>query len=349
MRPLVLAVLVGCAVSFAPSRGWATPGTHPTMVSTWDTTASSITGGFTGASFGSGGRMFVGSYASSFSSTSGNIGAQFGVHYINYAESSVAPVAHGGSGSAAFVFSAPLLGRHASGLPKVALGFYVGVAPTLLVSGERNYGWVPLTTGIAAPISPWPFLSVVPSFEAGMGITLDTIVRAPDFTTTAGTVVGPDGSIRFSQADIDRLVADSLRYEVRAAATFRGGLGVAIHLGERIDLGADLGLGNVGTLSEGSLGIFAGAKLQLHWDSVVPAALPARTRLERESCEDVEERFRSCPRAPRPPDAPPPGPVPPKPPVAPSASASPSPSPPTPPASAASAPPETPPAPPSPP
>ncbi|MBK8215762.1 MAG: hypothetical protein IPK71_18685 [Myxococcales bacterium] len=300
MRPLFLAVLVGCAVSFAPSRGWATPGTHPTMVSTWDTTASSITGSFTGASFGSGGRMFVGSYASSFSSTSGNIGAQFGVHYINYAESSVAPVAHGGSGTAAFVFSAPLLGRHASGLPKVALGFYVGVAPTLLVSGERNYGWVPLTTGIAAPISPWPFLSVVPSLEAGMGITIDTIVRAPDFTTTAGTVVGPDGSIRFSQADIDRLVADSLRYEVRGAATFRGGLGVAVHLGERVDMGADLALGNVGTLSEGSLGIFAGAKLQLHWDSVVPAALPARTRLERESCEDVEERFRTCPGFSRP-------------------------------------------------
>ncbi|MBL9109027.1 MAG: hypothetical protein JNM74_07145 [Myxococcales bacterium] len=130
--------------------------------------------------------------------------------------------------------------------------------------------------------------------------TLDTIVRAPDFTSTAGTVVGPDGSIRFSQADIDRLVADSLRYEVRGAATFRGGLGVAVHLGERIDLGADFGLGNVGTLSEGSLGVFAGAKLQLHWDSVVPAALPARTRLERESCEDVEERFRTCPGFPRP-------------------------------------------------
>lgn len=346
MRPALFFRSLACAgvlvVTTLSTRAWATPGTHPSMVSTWDTTASSITGSFTGASFGSGGRMFVGSYASSFSSTSGNIGAQFGVHYINYAESSAAPIAHGGSGTAAFVFSAPLLGRHASGLPKVALGFYVGMAPTLLVSGERNYGWVPLTTGIAAPISPWPFLSIVPSVEAGMGITLDTIVRAPDFTTTAGTVVGPDGSIRFSQADIDRLVADSLRYEIRAAATFRGGLGVAVHLGERIDLGADFGLGNVGTLSEGSLGVFAGAKLQLHWDSVVPAALPARTRLERESCEDVEERFRSCPRSQRPPEAPPPpAPTPSKAPAAPAPAPAPPPSPP-PPADAPPAPPSPP-------
>ena len=203
MRPLVLAVLVGCAVSFAPSRGWATPGTHPTMVSTWDTTASSITGGFTGASFGSGGRMFVGSYASSFSSTSGNIGAQFGVHYINYAESSVAPVAHGGSGSAAFVFSAPLLGRHASGLPKVALGFYVGVAPTLLVSGERNYGWVPLTTGIAAPISPsagWRMAGCAARSTAGCSMSTASVWRRrPNRPIPSSAPASGSGPIRSSR------------------------------------------------------------------------------------------------------------------------------------------------------
>jgi len=275
----------------------ATPGTHPPLVHTWDTRASSVNGAFTAGLF-PGGHLYFGSYNSSFSSTSGNVSAQFGVHYVNYLQAPQLPAANGGSGSASFVYSVPILDRHETGLPRLALGFYVGTAPTLLIAGERNYVWVPLALGVAAPISPVRFLTIVPSFEVAGGVTLDTVIRAPNFKPTdAANFIGPDGNVRFSQADIERLVGDALTYELAGAVTVRGGVAAAFHLGERVDLGADIAFGNVGGLSDGVLAVFAGAKLQLHWDNVVPAVLPARERLERESCEDVEERWRKCPGA----------------------------------------------------
>ena len=285
-RPIVVCALTSSLLLWSVESS-AAPGTHAPIVSTWDTGASSVSASFNAGLF-PGGHLYFGSYTSSFSSTSGKVSAQFGVHYVNYLQGAGLPAANGASGTAAFVFSAPVLGRYDRGLPRLALGFYVGLAPTLLVSGERNYLWIPLTTGLAAPFAPAPFVSVVPSFEVGGGATLDTVIRAPEFKPSdVATAVGPDGTIRFTQADIERLVAESVKYEVGAAVSLRGGVGVVFHLGERVDVGADVGLGNVGNLSSGALAVFMGGKLQLHWDSVVPAVLPAKTRLERESCEDV--------------------------------------------------------------
>lgn len=310
LRKCVVGLAVGATLVSLGNESRATPGTHPPIVSTWDTGASSVNATFTGGLF-PGGHLHFASYNSSFSSTSGKVSAQFGVHYVNYLAAQELPAANGGAGTAAFVFNAPLLGRHESGLPKLSLGFYLGIAPTLLIAGQYNYVWIPVAAGVAAPISPVPFLTIVPSFELAGGASFDTVVRAPEFKPSdIGTVIDPGGSIRFGQADIERLVADSIKYELQGSATMRGGVSASFHLGERIDLGTGVTLGNVGSLSAGKLAVFLGGTVQLHWDSVVPAVLPPNVRLERESCEDVEERWKLCPGSkrgiPQVPNAPPP-------------------------------------------
>ena len=71
------------------------------------------------------------SYNANFGSASGKLGAQFGLHYVNFAskdnDSIALPAASGASGIALFVF--PVAGRHDDGVPKAAIAFDVGAVP----------------------------------------------------------------------------------------------------------------------------------------------------------------------------------------------------------------------------
>ncbi len=303
--PRALLASVVCVAALASGRAQAMPGTHPPIVSTWDTTASSLHGGFTGGVF-NGGHLHFGSYASSFSSTSGNISAQFGVHYANYREGAGLDVAHGGAGSAAFVYSAPLLQRHPTGLPRLALGFYLGLAPTLLVAIQRNYAWIPAAVGVGLPIAPTRFLSLVPWFELAGGVSIDTVIRPTAFTAAdAATYIDANKrTVNFSQADIDKLVRDAVQVDLSGAVSARGGLKITTHLARTVDLGLDLGLASQGKAFAGPPIFVVGGSLLLHWDAVVPAVLTARERLGNEKCEDVQERSRECPPPRSPPTAP---------------------------------------------
>jgi hypothetical protein len=274
----------------------ATPGTHPLIVSTWDTTSSSVNGAFTGGFF-PGGRLYFGSYYSSFSSTSGKLSAQFGAHYANYLAPGQTEAVHGGAGTAALVYNTPTFGRYDSGLPRVAFGFYLGAAPTVLIGGKRNYVWVPAAAGLAMPLSPHPRLTFVPWFEVAGGLDFDSVIRTPRIgSIDASTMYNPvTQQVTVTQKDIDKLVSDAFSYQLHPAVTVRGGLSLAVHLGDVVDLGASGTIGHVQALSSALITVFVGGSLQIHWDDTVPAVLPPSRRLEQERCEDVAQRLQECP------------------------------------------------------
>ncbi|HEY3667426.1 MAG TPA: hypothetical protein VGL19_15570, partial [Polyangiaceae bacterium] len=100
----------------------ALPGSHAPAISTYDTRASSIVLAYRHGSSDAG-PFDTFSYNANFSSTSGKLSAQFGLHYVNFASQESASTAHGigASGVALFVF--PVAGRYDDGVPKAAIAF----------------------------------------------------------------------------------------------------------------------------------------------------------------------------------------------------------------------------------
>jgi hypothetical protein len=268
------------ALLLASAPAGATPGTHAPLVSTWDSTSSSVSGAFTSGFFG-GGHLDFATYNSNFSSTSGNVSAQFGLHFVNYRPSTGGDSFNGSSGTAAFVYSAPVLGRWDSGLPKLGIGFYVGLAPTLLARGAPSGGpaidgWIPLAGGVSMPSAPVEWLSLVPWVELSGGVSFDL-----GAAVVLPTMTNPMPSVGTTS-------------NVTGAVDLRGGLKVDFHIGRRIDAGGSLMLANLGPGFTGTFVTFVGANINLHWDDVVPSVLPAKQRLETEKCEDILERMKEC-------------------------------------------------------
>src|SRR4051812_14463329 len=94
----------------------ATAGTHAPAVSTYDTRASSIVFAYRHG-FSSAGSFNTFSYNANFTSTTGRLSAQFGIHYVNFKPTDADTRAHGvgGSGVAASEFSVPA--PHVNGVP----------------------------------------------------------------------------------------------------------------------------------------------------------------------------------------------------------------------------------------
>lgn len=287
-----LAIGLGLAVSFArPAE--ARPGTHPIVVSTWDPRASSVLLGYRRGIFDGGGFNIV-SYQANFSATSGFLSSQFGLHYSSFEESG-APTAHGLAASAVALFAFPVAPRFENGLARAALGFYVGSAPTALVSGERNYLSIPFVFGLGVPLSPSSAVTLTPWFELSPGANLDTVIHAFEVTdVNPADYLTPSG-IRLTQDDVEQVVRESVDLDVSATVGARGGLDLAVHVSDSVDLGANAALSTLGTAFSGSTVIYLGGGFVWRWDQIVPAVLPAHRRLLHESCDAIEERFRSCP------------------------------------------------------
>ncbi len=274
----------------------AKSGTHPVVVSTWDTRASNVLLQYRHGFLDGGGLNLVG-YNANFSATSGKLSAQFGIHYLNHDERGDAPVQHGLSATAAAVFAFPLSQRFDNGLPRAALGFYVGSAPTALVSGERNYLSIPLVFGLGVPLSPTKAITITPWGELSPGVNLDTTIRPFRFEDQdPSSFVDPTtGEITLDESDIERVLADSVELEMSAGVGARAGLDFALHLSDAVDIGLNATLSSVGTAFAGARVIYVGGGLIFRWDDIVPAVLPAERRLLVESCDAIEQRFRQCP------------------------------------------------------
>lgn len=276
----------------------ARPGTHPIVVSTWDSRASSVVLQYKRGLLDGGGFDTV-SYNANFTSTSGKLSSQFGLHYLNFSEGEREPTLHGLSATATALFVLPVTARFENGLPRAAIGFYVGSAPTALVSGELNYLSVPFVLGLGVPVSPAKAVTITPWFELSPGVNLDTVIHPyrlqnidPNDYVNLET-----GEVHLTEDEVRRVLEDSVELDVSASVGARAGLDIALHVSDYFDVAVNASLSSVGTAFAGKRVAYLGGGFVWRWDEIVPAVLPAEKRLLHESCDDIEARFRSCPNA----------------------------------------------------
>jgi hypothetical protein len=283
-----LGTLVGLALLGAAGSAHAAPNTHGPAISTWDPRASSVVLGLSRAVSGSGGFSAV-SYNANFSSTSGILSAQFGVHYLTYQNDEAAPVARGVSAGGVALISVPLSSRFENGVPGSSFAFYIGGVPTALYAGEINFVSVPLVLGVGVPFSPSPFITFRPWLELSPGLNFDT--RIDSISTDDAIQAAMDGTL--TRDEVEDLVEQGLNIDDKTTLGRRLGLSFAAHLGKRVDfdLNMMLGAGSPGALS-------LGASLVVRWDTLVHELDQNRARgdVPEESCADIAARYhRSCP------------------------------------------------------
>jgi len=238
----------------------ARPNTHAPAISTWDARASSVVLGI-GRSLGGAGDFTRLSYNANFSSTSGVLSAQFGVHYLTYKDHEDSVLARGVSAGGVALFNFPLAERFGNGVPRTSFDFYVGGVPTALISGQLNFISVPLVLGVGMPVSPAPWLSIEPWAELSPGLNFDTRIQA--VSTASAVQSAMDGTL--TRSEVEDLVSEGLKITEETTLGKRAGVSLSGHLGERVDLGVHLaiGAGHSGSAS-------FGAGLVVRWDAVVP-------------------------------------------------------------------------------
>jgi hypothetical protein len=287
----VISVAALTATALCGSRAEARPGTHGFAVSTWDTRASSVVFSARPGLL-SGGHFHDFAYNANFTSTSGNLSAQFGLHYLNLVGGADASTAHGVSGTATALFSHPFGERFDNGIPKAALGFYIGGAPTALSSGERTNVTLPLPLGLGVPWSPGTALTLTPWIEAAPSFNFDT-----EFKAITVPIPPPDpssGTVTLNREDVETLVSSAVDVRFSIGLATRAGLDLGIHLGEGVDVNVGGAIGSLGDTFRGPTVFWATAGLVFRWDDIVPAVLPAERRLAKERCDDVEQRWQVC-------------------------------------------------------
>lgn len=269
---------LACTLALLVTRGAeARPNTHAPAISTWDTRASNIVFGYHSALIGRTTSNVL-SYSANFASTSGVLLAQFGLHYISYRRRDGEPIARGVSAGGVALFNFPLSERYTNGVPPSAFAFYVGGVPTALIAGRLNFLSVPAVIGVGVPLSPSPSVTLTPWLELSPGLNFDT--RINEISTQEAIDAALDGTL--TQDEVEDLVRQGLDAELETSLGARAGLSAAFHLGERVDLNADLAIGG-GALS-------LGAGLVIRWDEIVPGV----RRRSYGDCADIDERVRAC-------------------------------------------------------
>jgi hypothetical protein len=313
-----LAVVVGVGLLGLSYPVAAKSGTHPLVISTWDARASSITLGYRHG-FTSGGGFNDVAYTANFSSTTGIVSAQFGLHYENLIQRDI-PTLHGLAATATAVFDLPLTPRHDDGLPTLALAPFIGAAPTGLVSGSINYITIPIVLGFGMPVTPAKFVTLTPWVEVSPAVNLDPEFKPYQLSPQdAAKIIDPKtGQVKLTQAEVQTLITQSTDLKASVGAGFRGGLNLALRLSPAVDVAADFAISSIGTAFAGPTVYYVGGGFVWRWDDFVPAVLPPEQRLVHEDCDAIEARFRMCPNSERwkPPPAEPatkPGAVPPSP------------------------------------
>lgn len=245
-----------------PASAWARVGESAPTVGTWDTRASSLNISYLEGFF-AGGHLRFASYFTNFTSTTGRLSSQFGIHYVGYGEGT--STAHGMAGSATTLYQIPLAGRQSNGLPWVAIAPYAGVSPSGLVSGDFAAISLPVHVGVGVPVSPLAWLTITPWGEATAGLDMDLDIRRKAIDDIANGTTKPT----------DAKVGDFVQFNYNLHLAGRFGLNAAFHLGKRVDMQLQA-VGNwLSRPTSGSEFVFlGGGALVWHWDDVVPAVLP---------------------------------------------------------------------------
>jgi hypothetical protein len=276
----------------------ATAGTHAPAVSTYDTRASSVVFGYRHG-FSSAGSFNTFSYNANFTSTSGRLSAQFGIHYVNFLGKGADTRAHGVAGSGVAVLEFPIAGRYDDGVPKAAFALHLGGVPTAFISGERNFLTVPFVLGFGLPISPARFFTFTPWYELAFSANVDTVVRPEGVTLDASAVqIDPKtGMASLKPGAVQSALSKGVTIDVGVSVPMRVGLEAALHLGKSADLNFYGMFSTLGGAFSGDSVKTVGAALVFRWDDIVPAVLPKPLVEEHESCETTERRFRACPNS----------------------------------------------------
>ena len=276
----------------------ALPGMHAPAISTYDTRASSIVFAYRHGQSDAG-PFNTFSYNANFSSTTGKLSAQFGLHYVNFAPANGDSKAHGVGASGVGLFVFPIAGRYDDGVPKAALSFDLGMVPTAYVSGQRNFLTLPLVLGFGVPLSPARQVTITPWFEIAPSVNLDTVFHTADITVDPNSVTydPQTGKVSLDSSAVQAAVQKGVSADFRLAVPLRSGLEVGVHLSQSVDLNAYSSLATLGGGFSGNSVLTLGAGLVIRWDDIVPAVLPVERRLDREGCDAIEGRFRSCPNS----------------------------------------------------
>src|SRR5450432_14537 len=218
-------------------RASALPGTHAPAISTYDTRASSIVLAYRHGD-SSAGPFDTYSYSANFSSTTGKLSAQFGIHYLNYAPANAASTAHGIGAGGVGLLVFPVAGRYDDGVPKAALSFDLGVVPTAYISGQRNFLTLPFVLGFGIPLSPARALTLTPWFELAPSVNLDTTFHNANITVdpNAVTVDPKTGMASLSTSAVQAAVEKGVSIDMGLSVPMRSGLEVGFHLGQSVDL-----------------------------------------------------------------------------------------------------------------
>lgn len=258
--------------------------THAPAISTWDARASSVVLGMGQAMTGAGAYRHI-SYSANFSSTSGVLSAQFGLHYMTLKSSDEAPTAQGVSAGGVALLSFPLSDIFENGVPRTSFAFYIGGVPTALISGELNFISIPLVLGVGLPYSPSPRFTFRPWLELSPGLNFDTSIQP--VATDEAIQSAMDGTL--TRDEVEALVEEGLDIQRETTLGKRAGLSVSTHLGERVDFDVNMVLG----AGRGSaLGL--GAALVVRWDSMVREL--GSEREADEDCASLAAKYqRLCP------------------------------------------------------
>jgi hypothetical protein len=225
------------------------------------------------------------SYSANFSSTSGVLSAQFGLHYMTLRSADDGPTAQGVSAGGVALLSFPLSDIFDNGVPRTSVAFYVGGVPTALISGELNFISIPLVLGVGLPYSPSPRFTFRPWLELSPGLNFDT--RIQPVATAEAIQSAMDGTL--TRDEVEDLVEQGLDIQRETTLGKRAGLSISTHLGERVDFDVNMMLG---AGRGGALGM--GAALVVRWDTLVRDL--GREREAEEDCAALARRYhRSCP------------------------------------------------------
>jgi hypothetical protein len=274
----------------------ATAGTHAAAVSTYDTRASSVVFAYRHG-FSDAGSFNTFSYNANFTSTTGRLSAQFGIHYVNFKQADADARAHGVAGSGVAVLVFPVAGRYDDGVPKMAFALHLGGVPTAYVSGERNFLTLPLVLGFGLPMSPSRFVTFTPWYELALSTNVDTIVRPEGVTIDSSAVqIDPQtGTASLKSGAVENALRKGATIDIGVSVPMRAGLEVALHMGKTADLNLYGMFSTLGGAFSGDSVKTIGASLVVRWDDIVPAVLPKSEVVVHESCEATERRFRACP------------------------------------------------------
>jgi len=279
----------------------ALPGTHAPAISTYDTRASSVVLAYRHTSSDAG-PLNTFSYNANFSNTTGILSAQFGIHYVNFDAKANDSTAHGVGASGVALFVLPVAARWDDGVPKAAIAFDIGSVPTVYVSGQRQYVTLPLVFGFGVPLSPHRAITLTPWFEASISANLDTVFKSTDISVDPSWVTvtqDPNNptqtKVGLKDGAVEAAVKNGVSIDSGFYVPMRAGLQADIHVSQTVDFNLYSSIATLGGAFGGASAFTLGAGLSFRWDSIVPAVLPVDRRLEREQCEAVEARFRSCP------------------------------------------------------